>query len=146
MVERGINKGGEYRRRDVLKFISFTFYCGFHHDLWVKTERPWLPRKSANSFHSLELLHIFASLQSSEWGRCLSHRGVLKAFPLLKYLLWGLSTQFHHSHHNRLSLKHRPLKPEGVTVSIGQGLVTKFRPWWLFASRRVRQSLCCANE
>lgn len=40
MVERGINKGGEYRRRDVLKFISFTFYCGFHHDLWVKTERP----------------------------------------------------------------------------------------------------------
>lgn len=22
-----------------LKFISFTFYCGFHRDLWVKPER-----------------------------------------------------------------------------------------------------------
>lgn len=23
-----------------VKVISFTFYCGFHHDLWVHTERP----------------------------------------------------------------------------------------------------------
>ena len=47
-----------------LSFISFTFYCGFHHDLWVNTKSPWLPRKSRQ--FSLSPWHycIPASVQS----------------------------------------------------------------------------------
>lgn len=53
-----------------LTSISFTFYCGFHHDLWVNTESPWLPRKSRQFSLCPWYQCIPASLQSSGSGSC----------------------------------------------------------------------------
>lgn len=89
-VERGIRGEGVGEER-FLKFISFTFYCGFHHDLWVKSERPYDFPENQKTVFTLpgELLHTASLPGSSSGGRSSGvTRGKLKGFPLLKYLLF----------------------------------------------------------
>lgn len=122
--------GGGVGEEIFLKFISFTFYCGFPHDLWVKTARPRLLRKSENSFYSVD--YCLLGSYNSGLGRCCLGGAaweVLEGFPLLKSLLfWDCLTRLHHVRHKRLTKIQTP-QLEDVPLSLAK-----------VASQRVTQS------